>query len=30
MKDTSFCPLGQSLHLPISSCIKYFRNELAG
>jgi NADH:ubiquinone oxidoreductase subunit F (NADH-binding)/(2Fe-2S) ferredoxin len=30
MKDTSFCPLGQSLYLPVSSCMKYFRDELAG
>jgi NADH-quinone oxidoreductase subunit F len=30
MKDTSFCPLGQSLHMPISSCLKYFRDEIAG
>jgi NADH:ubiquinone oxidoreductase subunit F (NADH-binding)/(2Fe-2S) ferredoxin len=30
MKDTSFCPLGQSLYLPVSSCMKYFGNELAG
>ena len=28
MKDTSFCPLGQSLHLPISSSLKYFREEI--
>jgi NADH:ubiquinone oxidoreductase subunit F (NADH-binding)/(2Fe-2S) ferredoxin len=28
MKDTSFCPLGQSLYLPVSSWMKYFRNEL--
>ncbi len=30
MKDTSFCPLGQSLYLPVSSCLKYFRDEIAG
>jgi NADH-quinone oxidoreductase subunit F len=30
MKDTSFCPLGQSLYLPISSCLKYFRDEIVG
>ena len=30
MKDTSFCPLGQSLHLPVSSALKYFRDEIAG
>ncbi|HAR96562.1 MAG TPA: NADH-quinone oxidoreductase subunit NuoF [Deltaproteobacteria bacterium] len=30
MKDASFCPLGQSLHMPISSCLKYFRDEIAG
>lgn len=30
MRDTSFCPLGQSLYMPISSCLKYFRNEIAG
>ncbi len=29
MKDTSFCPLGQSLYLPVSSCLKYFRDEIA-
>jgi len=28
MRDTSFCPLGQSLHLPISSSLKYFRDEI--
>ena len=28
MRDTSFCPLGQSLNLPISSSLKYFRNEI--
>jgi NADH:ubiquinone oxidoreductase subunit F (NADH-binding)/(2Fe-2S) ferredoxin len=27
MRDTSFCPLGQSLQLPISSALKYFGNE---
>ncbi len=27
MKDTSFCPLGQSVYLPVSSAIKYFRDE---
>ena len=30
MKDTSFCPLGQSLYMPISSCLKYFRDEIIG
>jgi NADH:ubiquinone oxidoreductase subunit F (NADH-binding)/(2Fe-2S) ferredoxin len=30
MRDTSFCPLGQSLIMPISSCLKYFRDEIAG
>jgi NADH-quinone oxidoreductase subunit F len=30
MKDTSFCPLGQSLYMPISSCLKYFRDEIVG
>jgi NADH-quinone oxidoreductase subunit F len=30
MKDTSFCPLGQSPYMPISSCLKYFRDEIAG
>jgi NADH-quinone oxidoreductase subunit F len=30
MRDTSFCPLGQSLYLPVSSCLKYFRDEIAG
>jgi NADH:ubiquinone oxidoreductase subunit F (NADH-binding) len=29
MRDTSFCPLGQSLYMPISSCLKYFREEIA-
>jgi len=28
MRDTSFCPLGQSLHLPISSLLKYFKEEV--
>ncbi|MCX8021208.1 MAG: NADH-quinone oxidoreductase subunit NuoF [Syntrophorhabdaceae bacterium] len=28
MRDTSFCPLGQSLYLPISSTLKYFRDEM--
>jgi len=28
MKDTSFCPLGQSLYLPISSSLKYFGDEI--
>ncbi len=28
MKDTSFCPLGQSLYLPVSSALKYFKNEI--
>ena len=28
MKDTSFCPLGQSLYLPVSSALKYFRDEM--
>jgi NADH:ubiquinone oxidoreductase subunit F (NADH-binding) len=28
MRDTSFCPLGQSLYLPISSSLKYFRDEI--
>ncbi|HEY3276048.1 MAG TPA: NADH-quinone oxidoreductase subunit NuoF [Syntrophorhabdaceae bacterium] len=28
MKDTSFCPLGQSLYLPVSSALKYFRDEI--
>ncbi len=27
MKDTSFCPLGQSVYLPVSSAIKYFKDE---
>jgi len=27
MKDTSFCPLGQSVYLPVSSAVKYFREE---
>ena len=29
MRDTSFCPLGQSLVLPISSSLKYFRDDIA-
>jgi NADH-quinone oxidoreductase subunit F len=28
MRDTSFCPLGQSLCLPISSALKYFHDEI--
>ncbi len=28
MRDTSFCPLGQSLYLPISSLLKYFKDEV--
>jgi NADH-quinone oxidoreductase subunit F len=28
MRDTSFCPLGQSLCLPISSALKYFSDEV--
>jgi NADH:ubiquinone oxidoreductase subunit F (NADH-binding) len=28
MRDTSFCPLGQSPVLPISSALKYFRDEM--
>ncbi|MHB8110538.1 MAG: NADH-quinone oxidoreductase subunit NuoF [Syntrophorhabdaceae bacterium] len=28
MRDTSFCPLGQSLNLPISSSLKYFKDEV--
>jgi NADH-quinone oxidoreductase subunit F len=28
MRDTSFCPLGQSLCLPISSALKYFNDEV--
>jgi NADH-quinone oxidoreductase subunit F len=28
MRDTSFCPLGQSLNLPISSSLKYFGDEI--
>lgn len=28
MRDTSFCPLGQSLYLPISSSLKYFKDEI--
>ncbi len=27
MKDTSFCPLGQSVHLPVVSAIRYFKDE---
>ncbi|HOC45255.1 MAG: NADH-quinone oxidoreductase subunit NuoF [Syntrophorhabdaceae bacterium] len=30
MRDTSFCPLGQSLVLPISSSLKYFKDEVYG
>ncbi len=30
MRDTSFCPLGQSLNLPISSSLKYFKDEVYG
>jgi NADH:ubiquinone oxidoreductase subunit F (NADH-binding) len=30
MRDTSFCPLGQSPHMPISTCLKYFRDEITG
>jgi NADH-quinone oxidoreductase subunit F len=30
MRDTSFCPLGQSPYMPISSCLKYFRDEITG
>lgn len=30
MRDTSFCPLGQSLNLPISSSLKYFKDEIYG
>lgn len=30
MKDTSFCPLGQSPYMPIASCVKYFKDELVG
>jgi len=28
MRDTSFCPLGQSLILPITSSLKYFKDEV--
>ncbi|HVN96273.1 MAG TPA: NADH-quinone oxidoreductase subunit NuoF [Syntrophorhabdaceae bacterium] len=28
MRDASFCPLGQSLYLPISSSLKYFGDEI--
>ncbi len=28
MRDTSFCPLGQSPILPISSSLKYFKDEI--
>jgi NADH-quinone oxidoreductase subunit F len=28
MRDTSFCPLGQSLQLPITSSLKYFKDEI--
>jgi NADH:ubiquinone oxidoreductase subunit F (NADH-binding) len=28
MRDASFCPLGQSLYLPISSSLKYFKDEV--
>lgn len=28
MQNTSFCPLGQSLYLPISSSLKYFKDEV--
>lgn len=27
MKDTSFCPLGQSVYLPVTSALKYFKDE---
>jgi len=27
MKDTSFCPLGQSVYLPVTSALKYFKEE---
>lgn len=27
MKDSSFCPLGQSVTLPVSSALKYFKDE---
>ncbi len=29
MRDTSFCPLGQSLIMPVSTSLKYFRDEIA-
>ena len=29
MRDTAFCPLGQSPYLPISSSLKYFGDEIA-
>jgi NADH-quinone oxidoreductase subunit F len=28
MRDTSFCPLGQSLSMPVSSALKYFKDEM--
>lgn len=28
MKDASFCPLGQSLSMPVASALKYFKDEL--
>jgi NADH-quinone oxidoreductase subunit F len=28
MRDTSFCPLGQSPILPIASSLKYFKDEI--
>jgi len=27
MRDASFCPLGQSVYLPVTSAVKYFRDE---
>lgn len=27
MRETSFCPLGQSVYLPVTSAIRYFRDE---
>lgn len=30
MRDTSFCPLGQSPILPISSSLKFFKDEIFG
>lgn len=27
MKETSFCPLGQSVYLPVTSAIRYFKDE---